>query len=297
VDGYRVYQAGAGGKYTLVATATGSDWTEKAFPPPTVLNACYIVRAFKDASESGDSNTFCIKSEPAGMQTAVLPQSDFGTMETLAAQHTDKSEKVWCKSFSWYLEKFLVPLPFSLITGLDTAGSGESFNLYQKGGSSFGVGYDNHYDAGTDPFPCWETADNAFRGVVSFDITSPLRTGILSDAFISKATLRFHNLTPQLEWRDEGGLMALENESCAREIKVAQVSGDDFKDIELYTTLSDGGLDFNVDVTAPVRGWFADKTPGAFILVGRDEGFPGNNNACVSRYGKFELEVNYFAGP
>ncbi len=228
--------------------------------------------------------------------TAVLKPPDFGTMETLAAQHTDKSGKVWCKSFSWYLEKLLVPLPFSLITGLDTAGLGEPFNLYLKG-APVQVGYDNHYDPGTDPFPCWESADDVFRGVVAFDLSSPLRTGIPSGAFVYSAKLKYHNFTPQLVWRDDGGLMALDVESCARELRVATLSGDALSESDSYAILDDGGVDFNEDVTAPVRDWLDTKSQGAFIFAGRDESFPGNNNACVSRYGNFELDVNYFAGP
>jgi hypothetical protein len=304
VDGYQVYRVGPGKKYSAArAPATAKGWTQKTLPWPKSTPACYVVRAYKGDWESGDSNEYCVSGSPSGVSSAVLRQSDMVFVESWVANKSEKSDKIYCKSFTWVLEKFLVaaiPVAGPIMVfapSFDASGLAVAWKILERGRPTVAVGYDNHYDAGTEPFPCPELADNAYRGAIAFSF-SPLRTGITKDAYVSRATLKYRNLVDQIQWHFDDYRPA-EGESCMGELWTGIREGAEINSIDRFTSLAGKpGTEMSVDVTNVVQEWIrGESAEGVFIFVGLDESFARNNNICISRLGNFELDIEYFPGP
>lgn len=145
------------------------------------------------------------------------------------------------------------------------------------------VGFDDFWDPGTEPFPCYEKIDVAYRGAVRFDLPAVPH-------FVD-ATLHFDLLDTRFPMIDLGS-----NTSCAARLSIATVDwSNGFGDLipaEDFVTLPPDSAAGNVGVAPVVRQWLQGIRPNfGFVLVGRDEGTPQETKACLSRYGNFRLDL------
>lgn len=145
------------------------------------------------------------------------------------------------------------------------------------------VGFDDFWDPGTEPFPCYEKIDVAYRGAVRFDLPAVPH-------FVD-ATLHFDLLETRSPTIDLGS-----NTSCAARLSIATVDwSNGFGDLipaEDFVTLPPDSAAGNVGVAPVVRQWLQGIRPNfGFVLVGRDEGTPQETKACLSRYGNFRLDL------
>ena len=127
-----------------------------------------------------------------------------------------------------------------------------------------------------------------FRGGVLFDlskIAGPL----------SKATLTF---TQGKTFSGAPGSVGSSGESCADMLNIStELTTGGISAFDPYFALSGSGfpgLIHKVTVTEAVRGWMLGERNLGFILTGRDESFPEENDACWSFYGPFSLTATYF---
>ena len=165
------------------------------------------------------------------------------------------------------------------------------------------VGYINHYDGGSGPFPCEDNSKSIYRGAISFDITEKVKGAPVLSA--TKATLKFTVVA--------GGVAAYDG-SRKPIAKVCEdqlfVSGTDWvKGFargepppiagDLIASIKECAPVCSIDVTKQVNDWIAGKKDrSAFVIVGEDENWldkliPHDNSVCQTRYGDFTLTVDY----
>jgi hypothetical protein len=162
------------------------------------------------------------------------------------------------------------------------------------------IGYENIYDPGTEPFPCWEYVGNSWLGKVKFDLSS-----IPADAEVRSATLRFRDGIPT----------SVDAEICPQVVYDVGSSirswAYGLNPIDRHRTRGHQGVigrrtrdphgwDFtNVwDVTSIVVGWREGLYENhGFALIGRDYGYQRNNNTCASVVDTISLDISYIAEP
>jgi hypothetical protein len=154
------------------------------------------------------------------------------------------------------------------------------------------VGADNHFDPGTNPFPCILKNDWAYRGGVRFDLSTLVA---MKRIVIEKAVLT---------WTIESAVVR-DGDGHRRGV----ASGPDATncvDAVLESTrsiFSEGdflpGLSLRAgqgDVTSLVTTWVVDKARNfGFVLVGLDESYSRNNAACLNTIGNLSLHIDFLA--
>jgi hypothetical protein len=142
------------------------------------------------------------------------------------------------------------------------------------------VGYSNSYDPGTQPCPCWEWADCAWRAYVKFDF-SPLPSKEVVGA--------------NLKWKtrtniQEGGVATNEG-NCAKQIFIAKepwspyaISGD---------PLSGEYFQGNLEIGAIARDWVsgAIENHGLFFVGPNEKLQPKSHDECKTTLSDFMLDV------
>jgi len=157
----------------------------------------------------------------------------------------------------------------------------DGFLLIPGESNSALVGYDNFYDAGTQPCPCWAWGDCAWRAYIKFDLTSLPSKDVVG---------------AQLSWKSKSKVHYTEvatNETwCPLKIYVAgepwgaySVAGDQF------STSSFGYL--GVEIGGIVRDWVNGKNPNyGIFFVGPDEQLKAkSNDKCYSQLYQIKLDV------
>lgn len=150
------------------------------------------------------------------------------------------------------------------------------------------VGFDNFFEAGSDPFPCDDIRAVVFRGAVPFDVTqfdSVVTVELLFDAQSSIV-------------RNSGGTAGtIPGVSHATTLGVATppLTGQLLFDNDASLP---GGSSFNIGVSGQVRDWIGGKPNLGFVLAGptglvNPSNPPENNDAKVTWYGNFRLRVVY----
>lgn len=240
VDGYNVYEinpvTGGGLRATVIASLQTASlaWPAPIIPAIKIslplgggsggsdaVYPCYVVRAYKNMRESGESNVFCPKELPPYMETAFLTPS---RLETWGKAEEGQNNGLVCGSLSDYLTDLFMPFGTGfLITygAIDAGGTGgDSWTLLKSASplslpyDSVGIGYVNNYDGGSFPTHCWKKADALYRGVVGFDLKS------YEGKAISSATLRNRDLPSKRMARPESGSGTV---SCAGGLYLASV--------------------------------------------------------------------------
>jgi len=166
------------------------------------------------------------------------------------------------------------------------------------------VGYINHFEGGSGPFPCEENSKDIYRGAIRFDLPELVKGAPVLSA--DKATLRFKVV--------EGGVAAYDGERrpitrvCEDRLFVADADwlkgfaggeprlpgGELIKNIKECPSVG-----CSIDVTKLVSDWIAGKKDKqGFVIVGENEDWldkliPHDNSVCQTRYGDFTLTVNY----
>lgn len=275
VDGFRIYQTNNGGPKQVDKQSgmTGKALDVKA---TDAKGNCYLVRAYKGSAESGNSNTVCVGGG-ANLSSLNLPITN-----TRYTYHYRIAEN---------------DAPYC---GLRTNGTGGRY--LEGSGWALLVGYSHSYDAGTQPLPCWQVVDYAYRSAVKFDL-SPL-----SGRKIWKATLTMVVANGWTDFNHDNRV----NVSCASQIMYATsdwsgakdlIDGDPYLDMPNGTpnasantgTVSiSGGRNVSIDVTDAVRRWKIGQPNFGFVFRGPRENYPNSNEECASEYGNLNLRVDYF---
>ncbi len=150
------------------------------------------------------------------------------------------------------------------------------------------VGFDNFFEAGSDPFPCDDIRAVVFRGAVPFDISqfdSIVTAELLFDA--QNSVTRSNGETI--------GTTPATSHATTLGIATPPLTGKLL--FENDVTLA-GGSSFNIGVSGQVRDWIGGKPNLGFVLAGPtglvdSSNPPENNDAKVTWYGNFRLHIVY----
>ena len=161
------------------------------------------------------------------------------------------------------------------------------------------VGYENYWDPGSDPFPCWEGEDTFWRAGLQFD-QDLLKSYVQAHGLVT-ATLRFRMTGSQFSclarldqatqdmtgWVPDAGGVIL-SDGAGMNIPVGPLAS-----INQWPFKESADGHFEIDVTSMVRPWvtYADSVGYGFVLVSGDESLPRNNVSCTSVYTDFQLTL------
>jgi hypothetical protein len=263
VDGYYVYKYYPGGKPVLIKTINDPDQTVLIQPAESSLKLpTYFVRAYHNVHISDDSNHYSMTGGgSAGLLTVSIP----ATLNSVNAisYFTDETSKVIEDS------DCTMGLGSEAVSGM--------------GSEEIAVGYEHFDDKG-----CTDLLDTYFRGSILFDL-SPIK-GPVSNATMTYIQGKTNSDAP--------GTYSTGGQSCAATLNITTgISTGGVETFDPYRTLTSfgySGLKHSVNVTEAVRDWMLGERNLGFVLIGRDEGFPEENDVCWSRYKFFVLEVTYF---
>ncbi len=146
------------------------------------------------------------------------------------------------------------------------------------------VGWDNSFDAGSQPFPCISKLDYAYRGGVRFDL-SELQgfAGIIIE-------------TATLSWQIDSAIV---RDASGNPTGAANCVGALMESTQSIFTQGaflpalpyQGGQG---DVTGLVQSWVMNGDPNfGFVLVGLNESYNRTNAACVNVLSHFTLTITY----
>lgn len=263
VDGYYVYKYYPGGKPVLIKTINDPDQTVLIQPAESSLKLpTYFVRAYHNVHISDDSNHYSMTGGgSAGLLTVSIP----ATLNSVNAisYFTDETSKV------------IEDSDCSAGLGLEAVSG--------MGSQEITVGYEH-----IDDNYCIDLYDTYFRGSILFDL-SPIK-GPVSSAKMTYIQGKTNSDAP--------GTYSTGGQSCAESLNITTgISTSGVETFDPYRTLTSfgySGLKHSVNVTEAVRDWMLGKPNLGFVLTGRDEGFPEEDDVCWSRYKFFVLEVTYF---
>lgn len=144
------------------------------------------------------------------------------------------------------------------------------------------VGYSDYYEPGTEPFPCREKIDYAYRGAVRFDLTG--LPGLITSAIL-------HSRLVSTTYPQYGIGSSM---SCVDSLGIAvddwtQPDYRNFFPAEDLVSFDGNGT---IDVTSTAIQWQTSRRENfGFILVGKDESFADKTEVCLSVLDDFVLEV------
>jgi hypothetical protein len=156
------------------------------------------------------------------------------------------------------------------------------------------AGFENRWNPGADPFPCYEKIDHAYRGGVFFDLER-LDAVAPSGGFILSARLTFRELQ-RVAFLSDGGPPLRSGRPCKNELMVAtaiwSISFNDLIPGDDVTPVPLDGSAKSIDVTRVVQWWRTGRYPNfGFVIRGSREDYARDNAACWSQYGDFKLHV------
>jgi len=271
VDGFRIYQV-SGGTHTLVDHQSGMTGKALSIKAANAKNLCYVVRAYKGSSESADSNSTC---------TPTIGIVNFSTIKLPMNGYRYNFHF----SHEWFDSTFC----------LYTRGLGPSF---APSGQQILVGFENFWDAGTQPVACYEKIDHAYRTAIKFDM------GPLAGKSIWKATLSFMN--------QKTNANAAAPATCLSEMMYGindwsgstdLIQGESYRDFPTGTNVNvnnpsvkiANSTNYQIDVSDAVRAWVLGSRPNfGFVFRGPNEGYARNNDQCGSFFGNVSLSVQVF---
>jgi hypothetical protein len=272
VDGFRIFNT-TGGAHTQIDTQSGMTGKALKIKAADAKSMCFVVRAYKGAIESTDSNSTCTPAIGLVNYTTVkLPINGYRSVNHYSHEYVNAT-------YCFY-----------------TRGLGPSFS---PSGQQLLVGFEDFWDAGTNPFPCYEKIDHAYRTAIKFDM------GPLAGKKIWSATLSFTN-------QKTVATIAAPPATCLSQIMYgigdwsgAQnlISGDPYLDLPTGTNVNvsnakvhiANSTSFQIDVTDSVRAWLDGSRPNfGFVFRGPRENYARDNDQCGSFYGNVSLAVEYF---
>jgi len=148
------------------------------------------------------------------------------------------------------------------------------------------VGYSHRYDSGTQPCPCWEYVNCAYRGYVGFNVSK------LKQAGLGAATLKWDPSTER-----SLGSNGINTGNCIAKIYRATEPWQTERATAGEEISSWGTGDINppegIDVSDTVRGWLnGTQANYGFFFVGPNENVnEKNNNKCLTRIHNLRLEA------
>jgi hypothetical protein len=171
IKGFRLYDARNGSR---IAEAIGEN-AQALIIPNGALGDCYLLRAFRGAVESGNSNHLCI-TEVTDTQTIVLGPS---TITQFRAIGHDNKDSYYCSERSWAKEWSGEPWGF-------VAGSRKKLILDPRSGWR-GIHLQIMSQAienpGTKPFDCPEGWSQTMRAALEFVVPQTLRQRMVAATF------------------------------------------------------------------------------------------------------------------
>jgi len=156
IDGYRVYQVTDSGQTSLVQEQQSIDTKAYPFPQPSANASgnlpCYVVRSFKGAAESVNSNLFCLPSSAPGAASVTLKPNN---LYTLNATNQARNNDSYCIFSSFF-------------------GTIDTEPVIQSTDGSVDASYNYFWDPGTQPLPCWRYQNQVQQAFASFYISRVL---------------------------------------------------------------------------------------------------------------------------
>lgn len=167
------------------------------------------------------------------------------------------------------------------------------------------VGYDHYFNSGTQPAPCQEKLDHAYRGTVRFDLSDIISKAPKFHVYVSSAKLNYRKKESLQKF---GGGEPMTGRECVATLLTA--SADWTKETKsdvlipgiLYKTLAGSVSDSicglggcSIEVGPMVNNWVTGKEDNnGFVIRGENEGLLEEDNAaCRTSYDKFSLSVTY----
>jgi hypothetical protein len=196
----------------------------------------------------------------------------------------------------------------AIYCGLSTTGAHHEFT---PGKGEALVGYVNFYDPGTEPAPCWEKIDHAYRAQVRFKSgwMDKYRHGPIAGFYHAYLTfgvrggMRSENGVAYERglWSAAAWLGVLTSPWSTAGEDGRHRQGDSFTPAsfrrKLATGTATGGvrvspLSFKVNVTSMVLDWVCGRRANhGFALRGPDETFAADQDRYLSAYHRFELRL------
>lgn len=156
------------------------------------------------------------------------------------------------------------------------------------------AGYYRYWDPGTQPFPCWETDDQVYRGAAKFDFTRYLHDLIEPRKFLISAKLRF-DVT--FEDASNGWPTGCPNPLDLLQASVDWTGGtpDLIPGDEMFNVPVTDQHTNEVDVSLSVRRWLAygDSGDNGFVFRQGDEGYPRQNATCIAHIHNLAMDLQY----
>jgi len=143
------------------------------------------------------------------------------------------------------------------------------------------AGYDNFYDAGTQPCPCWAWGDCIWRAYAKFDLSSLPSKDVVGAhlTWKSKSKVHYSGVATNETW-------------CPLKIYIANEPWGKYSiNSDEFSTSSFGNV--GVEVGGIVRDWVNGKTPNnGIFFVGPDEQLKAkSNDKCYTQLYQIKLEV------
>ncbi len=167
-----------------------------------------------------------------------------------------------------------------------------------------GVGYIDHWDAGSGPLPCEEQFKAEYRGTIWFDLSEIFSKP--SFPIADKATLKFKRMVTAAN--DKNGHKTIDK-VCNDHLAAANISWwKEGRDSDTFIPEGDyipPGFNecpyegCSIDVKGLVNNWITGKIDRfGFVIVGEDTKYvyglyPRDNAACETYYGDFSLTIDY----
>lgn len=272
IDGFRIYNT-TGGGHTQIDTQSGMTGKALKIKAADAKNMCFAVAAYKGSTQSADSNQYCTGAIGlTNIITINLPMNGY--------------REVYHYSHEWENATYC----------FYTRGLGPSFS---PSGSQILVGFEDFWDPGTDPFPCWEKIDHAYRTAIKFDM------GPLAGKKIWSATLSFTNQQTVATMFGPPATCLTEmmygtgDWSSAKDL----IDGESYLDFPIGTGVNvnnskvhiSNSNSYKIDVSDAVRAWVTGSRPNfGFVFRGPRENYAKDNDKCGSFFGNVTLAVEVF---
>ena len=157
----------------------------------------------------------------------------------------------------------------------------DSNTPFTQASNSVMVGYQNSYNKGSGPCPCWAWRSCAFRGYMAFDLTALQSQNVATAALIWSPKVEIQN-----------GRTASNDGNCIVDVYVAKAPWGPYAVPGDALTITGIGGAKSINVSEPVRKWAKGELPNhGFFVKGNESYAEKSNDQCVEQLYNIRLDV------